>query len=364
MLARTDKRRERDRRARAVRALLDRGDIAAVELLKRRKLHITQIVEAVESGDFGRIDTATAHMRGDSLGNAIAALLKIKTATKRKRTTFVYRAWLTQLERHFGSARNIETITREEAEAWMHADKPKGKPWSARTQKAVSILCSSVWKRAGAKNNPWPGVELSKVRAHRTAFLQPQEWRDLLAAIKGTPDAAIMALGVLAGLREGEVCHLRRDLDADMEKRRIRVQPRGGEWEWLPKTDNSVRDLRMIDELYEILAEHIRLGFAGTRYLITLAKQDQPVSEGWIVKRTKAAFGKAGLRYGLKGDGLTNHSLRHTFGSWMAQDDVQIVKIAKLMGNTVEVCARHYLHLMKDDLDTSIEVVGKRARSC
>lgn len=360
--ARTDSKKERARRKRALLVLLDQGNLGAIELLKRRKLHITEVVNAVESGDFSEIDKATAHLRSDSLGNAIAKLVRIKQSSRKPRTYVVYKNWLKVLEEHFGSSANLETITREQAEDWLHSPKAQGRVWSPRTQRAVRILCSTVWKRAGAKNNPWLTVELSKVRTHRSAFLQPQEWRDLINAIRGTPDAAIMALGCLAGLREGEVCQLRRDIDVDMEKRRIRVQPRTGEWEWRPKTDNSIRDLHMIDELYEILKQHIALGFAGERYLITIAKQDQPVSESWIIKRTKEAFGKAGLRYGMKGDGLTNHSLRHTFGSWMAQADVQIVKIAKLMGNTVEVCARHYVHMLPTDLDAAIEIVGKTAK--
>lgn len=361
--ARTDSKKLRNERERAVRTLIDRGDYATLELLRTRKLHITDVTNAVTRGDTETLAKATAHLRGDSLGNAIDSLVRATRGSRARRTGVTYKNWLEQLRRDFGEDANLELITRDQAEAWLHAPKTNGEPWSARTQKHVRMICRRVWKRAGAKNDPWAEAQLAKVRAKRSAFLLPQEWRNLIDAVKGTPQAAIMALGCLAGLREGEVCQLRTDIDVDLEGRRLHIQPRSGEFAWHPKSDNSIRSLYIVDELHEILTEHVRLGYAGQRYFIRLPGHDQPVSEFWIIKQTKASFAKAGLRYGIKGDGLTNHSLRHTFGSWLAIADVNIVKIAELMGNTVAVCANSYVHLMHKDLDAAIEIVGRTARS-
>lgn len=361
--SRTANRKEKVKREQAVRTLIDRGDVPTLELLRQRKVHVTDIVNAIRDGDFTTIDKLTAHLRSDSLGQAVAAFNTVTKATRKPATAKLYRNWLKNLTDHFGESRNLETVTREEAERWMHAIKPaRNKPWAPRTQKHVKILCSKVWKRQGAKNNPWLEVQLPKIRAGRTAFLQPSEWQDLSNAIRKTPEHAMMALGVLAGLREGEVCHLRIDIDVDMQKRKIHIQPREGEFPWEPKHDNSIRSLRIGDELYGILSYHIQ-HFSGQRYLITLPKQDQPVSESYVIKRTEKSFNAAGLGYGMKGDGLTNHSLRHTFGSWLAGRDVQITKIAKLMGNTVAVCAKHYVHLIPDDLDRAIDVLDEIAKS-
>jgi integrase len=38
------------------------------------------------------------------------------------------------------------------------------------------------------------------------------------------------------------------------------------------------------------------------------------------------------------------HDLRHTFGSWLAQNEVQLPTIMELMGHKSAVTAKRYLH--------------------
>lgn len=46
---------------------------------------------------------------------------------------------------------------------------------------------------------------------------------------------------------------------------------------------------------------------------------------------------------------------RHTFGSQLAQRDVSLYKIATLMGNSPEICRRHYAALLPEALGDSVE---------
>ena len=42
--------------------------------------------------------------------------------------------------------------------------------------------------------------------------------------------------------------------------------------------------------------------------------------------------------------------LRHTFGSQLARKGVSLLKIAKLMGNSPEIAARHYINLVPEEM--------------
>jgi integrase len=46
---------------------------------------------------------------------------------------------------------------------------------------------------------------------------------------------------------------------------------------------------------------------------------------------------------------------RHTFASHLAKKGVSIFKIAKLLGNTVPICERHYAHLSPAGLADEVE---------
>ena len=67
------------------------------------------------------------------------------------------------------------------------------------------------------------------------------------------------------------------------------------------------------------------------------------------------------LLYGRdRGDGATFHTLRHTFASWLVQKDVQLMKVAKLMGDNTEVVEKTYAHLMPKDLRRAVNLLGRK----
>ena len=46
---------------------------------------------------------------------------------------------------------------------------------------------------------------------------------------------------------------------------------------------------------------------------------------------------------------------RHTFGSHLAQKGVSLYKIATLMGNSPEICRKHYARLIPEELRDEVE---------
>lgn len=373
--AATDSRVVKRKREAAIRALLDRGDIETIDRLRRKQLHISAIERAVREGDLGAL---RPQLNGSlALGAVFDRVLKIVDATRAADTSRQYKLvakWLTEV---FGADRDMATITKDDAREFLHGSRRNGKPWAPSTQQTFVAYAGRFWREAieyeadeserlnvrpRLIRNPWREVERAQVRQTRVVFLQPAEWRRLAKKVSGRPEAAAMALGCLAGLRLSETIYLRTDVDVDLEQRRLLVQSRGGAYPWKPKTWRGERTLRIGDELSDILAAHIDSGFAGQRYLVRVVGRDRPISRKALEQWTERAFGAAGIKYGRDGDGLTYHSLRHTFASWLVQRDVQLKKIAELLGDTAAVVEKTYAHLLPKDLDSAVDLVDDIAR--
>jgi site-specific recombinase XerD len=46
---------------------------------------------------------------------------------------------------------------------------------------------------------------------------------------------------------------------------------------------------------------------------------------------------------------------RHTFGSHLAQKGVSLYKISEMMGNSPEICRKHYAALMPQEMHREVE---------
>lgn len=385
--ARTSDRREWRRREMALRTLLDRGEMEIIERLRDRRdpLHIADVVRALADGDAavqalrrgGVYRPATDDL---TLGSEVERLMQTVRATRSAGTVKEYGIITGQLLEAFGPDITLREVA-PKLQDWLHAPK-RGRwknsvprPWGRARQELARAVIGRIFNSAikaevlradqtGQKPrvtiNPRHHIEIATERTKRVEFLQPHEWAALSATIEGRAVHAALALMTLAGLRIAEVAHLRTGIDVvglGTDEPMVRVQPREGQFPWRPKTDRSVRDVPVGDELHRILLRHVELGFAGDRYFIRAPGMDQPMSTQGLRQWTRAAFEAAGIRYGRKKDALTAHSLRHTFISWLVQADVQLLKIELLAGTSVEMIIRVYSHLMNKDLRAAVKTI-------
>lgn len=381
--ARTKKKSEANRREAALRALIDAGE---VEIVRRvgKDLRIHEVQAAFDEGDLDRLrpESEVPHDLGASIDRY---LLDVK-GSREPGTWALYRVILRNLERRFGVRRDkagevtqdvpMAPITTDALTEWLREPKATNgnEPWSRRRQKVARAVVGKLWKREmaravewgdlhGAKpalsRNPVAAVETPKIRQTRVVFLHPSEWKTLRRTTAGNPFAAALGIGCLAGLRLMEVAHLRTGIDVVLDGPHpvIKVQPREGEYPWKPKTDRSIRDVPIGSELLAILREHVAHGFAGDRYFIHPEREDRPYGPVGMRRLARLTFTAAGIKYGREGDALTFHSLRHTFASWLAQRDVQLLKIARLLGDRVEQVSQTYAHLTPSDLDRAISIL-------
>lgn len=169
---------------------------------------------------------------------------------------------------------------------------------------------------------------------------------DRLMARTPDPIRFTVGCGLLAGMRISEVLHLRPVLDVDLEFGviNIRRQP-----DWKPKTRRSVRLVPMADPLRALAETHVR-EYASDQWMHpSPVIPGQPITDLGFRQYFIPVVEGAGLVYGRdKANGVTYHTLRHSFASHAVMRGVDLYTVAKLLGDSLKTVEDTYADLSPD----------------
>ena len=158
----------------------------------------------------------------------------------------------------------------------------------------------------------------------------------------------MVALYIYAGLRREEALWLTRD-DIDLEAGRhgmIRIQAKeasGCHWQAKTRANRAVPisiALRAFLDRYEPPASEGDWFFPS------------PKGKRWDPDNFSQDLAKVNQQAGLRWTCLV---FRHTFGSHLAQMGKSLYHISKLMGNSPEICRRHYAALIPEEMADIVE---------
>jgi integrase len=214
----------------------------------------------------------------------------------------------------------------------------------------------AIYRRALTRGevsvNPTTGLELPAVRGRRDRVADPEEARQLIAALPPA-DRAIWATALYAGLRRGELMALRCD-DVDLEGRRIRV---ARSWDVkgaacvAPKSAAGARSVPILGMLRTYLLEH-RLSSGRGDGLVFGADATTPFGYSSVVARAKRAWRDAGL----KAIGL--HECRHTYATLLIDARVNPKTVSTFMGHaSISITLDRYGHLFPGSEDEAAQLV-------
>ena len=368
---RTKRKGEATDRYSAVRALVREGDPELVFALRKRKLRVEAVWRCHRDRlPFSSLKTAASW---PTLGTAVKEYTAWLEATHKAANTIRNaKHYLGAAEAFFGADTLLEQITGERVEAFAAAQRERGLVGWSGAQFLVRLSALFRWlvrreeKRAReAKratrllHNPVDPEIVPKQSEPKARFLSADEVTRVMAATPGAYRFAVAA-GVLAGLRIGELVHLRPALDVDLEHGLIMVQEREG---WQPK-GGMRREVPMPAELLAIARRHLER-YASPHYMMPspyAADGDVPMTDETVNEHFERIVTDAGLVYGRKEPlGVTYHTLRHTFASHLVMDGVDLKTVSRLMGHTTtKQVEKTYGHLSPEHRRAAVQRLGAR----
>ena len=183
--------------------------------------------------------------------------------------------------------------------------------------------------------NPLDAIEIRKhKKKHGKAFTREQEKRFVVACETNYRGLAFL-IGLYCGLRRGELLALTTD-DINLKDRYIVVNKQMQEGKTVPpKTEAGIRNVPILGNLYPYLKD------------IDFSKHDRlfPIKEHAL----REHFQNALKASGLDGMGFTIHSLRHTYATRCAENDVSCYVTQKWVGHsTPDMTQSVYTHVNED----------------
>jgi integrase len=180
-----------------------------------------------------------------------------------------------------------------------------------------------------------------------TPFIKTKEQiRDVFLALpelsEATPWRAMFAVGVLAGLRTGEVRALRWG-DVDFANSRIHVQRSAEGGVAGPLKDNESRVVPMNAALSSVLKTWKRISQCDEEVFPSTGRRGTFVKEHNMhaaLRKAEEAVGITGLSW--------YQSTRHTYASYYVMDGGELAMLAERLGHTTTEVTERYAHLQAD----------------
>jgi len=197
--------------------------------------------------------------------------------------------------------------------------------------------------------NPVKRVKRFKQPKGRIRFLTMPQIREQLDGLAPWPQLkAMVATYIYAGLRRSEGLWLTvDDLTLKPKSRVIRVHAKtiDGEY-WESKTGEN-RVVPVSNALRQHLAEWLLRRPTDSPWLFPSPDSCRYDPDNFSKKLTRRQK-TLGLVWGT-------NDFRHTSGSHLAQKGESLYKISRLMGNSPEICRRHYAALVPSELTDTVE---------
>ncbi|HEY3397861.1 MAG TPA: tyrosine-type recombinase/integrase [Armatimonadota bacterium] len=212
---------------------------------------------------------------------------------------------------------------------------------------ALSSLYRYLVNTDALTYNPCLGLALPKKRRRLPAVLTVEEAKRLLQASErhtnlrtAFRNRAIIAVLLYCGLRRGEVLGLR-VADVDLKSGWLKVHDGKG---------MKDRLIPMVPAVGEIIADWLEFRPAAAHEFIFTGREGKPLSIKGLIR----AFQLVKRRAGLVREGITPHTLRHTFASLLLQEGCDLVSIKEMLGHQDLATTSIYLHVSAPHLQAAV----------
>lgn len=245
---------------------------------------------------------------------------------------------------------DIATISKDDVRHFL-SERAETNGAVTRARKLSSI--KSFFKYLGREGiiaaNPVSDIEAPKLPEKEPTYLTEIEYQNLIATVRreATPfylsrDLAIIVLFLGTGIRLSELVGLTLDrVNLERSGKNIKVKGKGDRERIIPLTNEVVSVLEQyLKSRPDVSSNHLFISRLGdelrARSVYGLVKK---YLNGTGIKKTKMGV----------------HSLRHTFGTSLMNNGVNIVVIQELLGHRNLETTRRYLHINNIDLRNAVD---------
>ncbi len=191
------------------------------------------------------------------------------------------------------------------------------------------------------KKSPAAGVDLPKKEKKVRTWLQPTEYKQLLAEAAGNPrDYAILQVFLQTGVRVSELCALRIDDISFVTKTLIVREGKGG----------AGREIECEKKVLSAVASYLKARPNVDTDVLFLNRDNQPLSERGVRKLLAKYVSQAKL-----GKKASPHSLRHTFATFKAEANVSPYQLQRWLGHKRLESTQIYVHIGKQNARRMME---------
>jgi site-specific recombinase XerD len=285
--------------------------------------------------------------RGIRYAQLVDDALEYSKSEHRDQRSFGQRIEVTREQ--FGH-RMAESITPADICEWL-ADMIDERDWSPATYNRYKAAMSKAYKlgiqHRKVTQNPARDVPQKPESAGRVRFLSDSEETRLRKALKHRPWAVPqLDVALHTGMRKGEQFSFTWN-QVDFGQKFIH----------LTKTKNgSSRYVRLNSEALRVMrglkANHEKLGLKADATLF-LSHQHKPITDPreWFTTACEEA----------KIDGVTWHTLRHTFASRLVMEGVDLRTVQEAMGHKTAAMTNRYAHLSPQHSSNALERLVTRS---
>jgi integrase len=272
----------------------------------------------------------------------------------------------------------LQKLTTEHVQAFYNK---KAENYSSSVIAILHLVITGALKQAVKQrlilHNPAEHTVRPPVKHKEIKPLSVGEVREYLAEAKKDRLYAAFLLALYTGLRKGELLALRwEDVDLNAKiltvKRSMgRVEICPGKTELIfsePKTAAAKREIPLLPEVVQELKKHkVRQNeeklFFGQAYedtgLVFASETGKPIDPRTFLKKHKAILERAGLR-----QEVTVHTLRHTFGTLLAQVGENPKNLQMLLGHAdIRTTLGTYCHSTLEDKRRAVEKLREMVKA-
>ena len=229
----------------------------------------------------------------------------------------------------------------------------------ARKVAAIKSFFHFLWREGHISDDPTAALDSPRVEKRLPRVISFEEVKSLLAqpskegGVKGSRDRALLQLLYATGMRASEVVSLNLD-DLNLASASVRCWGKGSKERIIPIHAQAVATLR--DYVERGRREFLKPENAGERALFLNQRGKRLTRQGlWLI--VKGYVKEAGLS-----EGVTPHTLRHSFATHMLDGDADLINVQQLLGHASVSTTQIYTHVSSERLREVYDKSHPRAK--